>query len=44
MTFAFVGPAGLLIAYAIIGSVAYFVALQLGEMSAYIPVSTKNNK
>ncbi|SAM08718.1 hypothetical protein [Absidia glauca] len=33
------GPAGLLIAYAIIGSVAYFVALQLGEMSAYIPIS-----
>ncbi|ORZ23526.1 amino acid permease/ SLC12A domain-containing protein [Absidia repens] len=33
------GPAGLLIAYMVIGSVAYFVALQLGEMSAYIPIS-----
>ncbi|KAI8086017.1 amino acid permease/ SLC12A domain-containing protein [Halteromyces radiatus] len=33
------GPAGLLIAYMMIGTVAYFVALQLGEMSAYIPIS-----
>ncbi|KAI8060677.1 amino acid permease/ SLC12A domain-containing protein [Gongronella butleri] len=33
------GPAGLLISYAIIGILVFFVTLQLGELSAYIPIS-----
>lgn len=32
------GPAGLLIAYVIIGFIVYWVAVELGEMAAYIPV------
>lgn len=34
-----IGPAGLLVAYAIIGFVVYWVAVELGEVAAYIPVS-----
>ncbi|KAI7898062.1 amino acid permease/ SLC12A domain-containing protein [Cokeromyces recurvatus] len=33
------GPAGALIAYAIIGFIVYWVTFSLGEMSTYIPVS-----
>jgi lysine-specific permease len=33
------GPAGALIAYAIIGFIVYFVTFSLGEMATYIPVS-----
>ncbi|KAL0096660.1 amino acid permease/ SLC12A domain-containing protein [Phycomyces blakesleeanus] len=33
------GPAGLLIAYAIIGFIVFWIAYQLGEMAAYIPIS-----
>ncbi|ORX45470.1 lysine-specific permease [Hesseltinella vesiculosa] len=33
------GPAGLLISYVIIGTLVLFVTLQLGEVSAYIPIS-----
>ncbi|CAO3643773.1 unnamed protein product [Mucor hiemalis] len=33
------GPAGLLVAYAIIGFVVYWVAVELGEVAAYIPIS-----
>ncbi|KAM3579680.1 hypothetical protein VKS41_007767 [Umbelopsis sp. WA50703] len=33
------GPAGLLIAYAIIGFIVFWVTFALGEMAAYIPVS-----
>lgn len=32
------GPAGLLVAYAIIGFVVFWVAVELGEVAAYIPV------
>jgi amino acid permease len=35
-----IGPAGLLVAYAIIGFVVFWVAVELGEVAAYIPVST----
>ncbi|KAI7863212.1 amino acid permease/ SLC12A domain-containing protein [Spinellus fusiger] len=33
------GPAGLLLAYALIGFIVFWVAYQLGEMAAYMPVS-----
>ncbi|KAL9057266.1 MAG: hypothetical protein Q9162_002470 [Coniocarpon cinnabarinum] len=33
------GPASLLIGYAIIGVLVYFVMLSLGEMAAYMPIS-----
>ncbi|KAJ8659339.1 hypothetical protein O0I10_005054 [Lichtheimia ornata] len=33
------GPAGVLIAYSLIGFIVFWVAYSLGEMSAYIPVS-----
>ncbi|GAA5805953.1 hypothetical protein HPULCUR_011480 [Helicostylum pulchrum] len=33
------GPAGLLVAYAIIGFIVFWVAVELGEMAAYIPIS-----
>lgn len=36
--FASIGPAGLLVAYAIIGFIVFWVAVELGEMAAYIPV------
>lgn len=32
------GPAGSLIAYAIIGFIVYWVTFSLGEMATYIPV------
>lgn len=37
-----IGPAGLLVAYAIIGFVVYWVAVELGEVAAYIPVSSRD--
>ncbi|KAI8890931.1 hypothetical protein K501DRAFT_167765, partial [Backusella circina FSU 941] len=33
------GPAGLLIAYCIIGFIVYWIAVQLGEMSSHMPIS-----
>ncbi|KAI8376560.1 amino acid permease/ SLC12A domain-containing protein [Radiomyces spectabilis] len=33
------GPAGLLIAYAVVGFIVFWVAFQLGEIAAYIPIS-----
>ncbi|CEP13657.1 hypothetical protein [Parasitella parasitica] len=33
------GPAGLLVAYFIIGFVVFWIAVELGEMAAYIPIS-----
>ncbi|KAI8638850.1 amino acid permease/ SLC12A domain-containing protein [Parasitella parasitica] len=33
------GPAGLLVAYCIIGFVVFWIAVELGEMAAYIPIS-----
>ncbi|KAK4518339.1 uncharacterized protein ATC70_001692 [Mucor velutinosus] len=33
------GPAGLLVAYFIIGYIVFWIAVELGEMAAYIPIS-----
>ncbi|KAI7871604.1 amino acid permease/ SLC12A domain-containing protein [Spinellus fusiger] len=38
-TLAEAGPAGALMAYAIVGFIIYWVTLSLGEMATYIPVS-----
>jgi lysine-specific permease len=34
------GPAGLLIAYCIIGFIVYWIAVQLGEISSHMPVKS----
>ncbi|CAO3641866.1 unnamed protein product [Mucor fragilis] len=33
------GPAGLLLAYFVIGYIVFWIAVELGEMAAYIPIS-----
>jgi lysine-specific permease len=37
------GPAGLLIAYCVIGFLVYWIAYQLGEMATYMPISGSFN-
>ncbi|KAI9505456.1 amino acid permease/ SLC12A domain-containing protein [Coemansia spiralis] len=39
----FIGPAGALIAYLVIGSMVFFVCTSLGEMSTFIPTSDPFN-
>lgn len=41
LIFNMIGPAGALIAYAIIGFIVFWVTFSLGEMATYIPVSSK---